>query len=118
MQTLIDDYILPLMSMPNPDFTGLYDALLKMACIFALGIAFSYTFQRIMVTVTQGFLRDLRAEMFAHMETLPIRYFDRHTHGDIMSIYTNDIDTLRQLISQSIPQLISSSITIVTVFIV
>ena len=117
MQTLIDDYILPLMSMPNPDFMGLYDALLKMACIFALGIAFSYTFQRIMVTVTQGFLRDLRAEMFAHMETLPIRYFDRHTHGDIMSIYTNDIDTLRQLISQSIPQLISSSITIVTVFI-
>lgn len=117
MQTLIDDYILPLMSMPNPNFTGLYDALLKMACIFALGIAFSYTFQRIMVTVTQGFLRDLRAEMFAHMETLPVRYFDRHTHGDIMSIYTNDIDTLRQLISQSIPQLISSSITIVTVFI-
>ena len=117
MQTLIDDYVIPLMNVPSPDFSGLFHALTRMACIFGLGILFSYTYQRIMVTVTQGFLRDLRGELFQHMETLPIQYFDRHTHGDIMSIYTNDIDTLRQLISQSLPQLVSSSITIVTVFI-
>ena len=88
-----------------------------MACFFVAGIIFAYTYNRIMVTVTQGFLRDLRVDMFEHMESLPIRYFDRTTHGDIMSVYTNDIDTLRQLISQSIPQLTSSAITIVTVFI-
>ncbi len=117
MQTLIDDYVIPLMNVPSPDFSGLFHALTRMACIFGLGVLFSYTYQRIMVTVTQGFLRDLRGELFQHMETLPIQYFDRHTHGDIMSIYTNDIDTLRQLISQSLPQLVSSSITIVTVFI-
>lgn len=117
MQTLIDDYIMPLMGSISPDFSGLFNALVRMAGIFALGIIFAYTYQRIMVTVTQGFLKDLRIEMFTHMESLPIRYFDRHTHGDIMSIYTNDIDTLRQLISQSLPQLVSSSITIITVFI-
>lgn len=117
MQTLIDDYIIPLMGTASPSFSGLFQALMRMACIFVLGIAFSYTYQRIMVTVTQGFLRDLRIEMFTHMESLPIRYFDRNTHGDIMSVYTNDIDTLRQLISQSLPQLVSSSITVVTVFI-
>jgi len=117
MQTLIDDYIIPLMGTASPSFSGLFQALMRMACIFVLGIAFSYAYQRIMVTVTQGFLRDLRIEMFTHMESLPIRYFDRNTHGDIMSVYTNDIDTLRQLISQSLPQLVSSSITVVTVFI-
>lgn len=117
MQTLIDVYILPLIGSSSPDFSGLLSALMRMACIFVAGVIFSYSYQRIMVTVTQGFLRDLRIEMFSHMESLPIRYFDRNTHGDIMSVYTNDIDTLRQLISQSLPQLVSSSITIVTVFI-
>lgn len=117
MQTLIDDYIMPLIGSVSPDFSGLFQALTRMFFIFLLGVVFSYTYQRIMVTVTQGFLRDLRIEMFTHMESLPIRYFDRNTHGDIMSIYTNDIDTLRQLISQSLPQLVSSSITVITVFI-
>ncbi len=117
MQTLIDDYILPLIGSTSPDFSGLARALSRMAGFFALGVIFSYLYQRIMVTVTQGFLRILRVEMFEHMESLPIRYFDTHTHGNIMSIYTNDIDTLRQLISQSVPQFISSLITIITVFV-
>lgn len=117
MQTLIDDYIIPLMGVTNPDFSGLFAALMKMASIFALGIILAYTYQKIMVHVTQGFLKDLRIEMFTHMESLPIRYFDTNTHGDIMSIYTNDIDTLRQLISQSLPQFTSSAITIITVFV-
>ena len=116
-QRLIDDYIMPLIGQPSPDFSGLLSALTVMACFFVAGIIFAYTFNRIMVSVTQGFLRDLRDEMFEHMESLPIRYFDRTTHGDIMSVYTNDIDTLRQLISQSIPQFTSSAITIVTVLV-
>lgn len=116
-QRLIDDYILPLMGQASPDFSGLFSALSVMACFFLAGIIFAYTYNRIMVSVTQGFLRNLRVEMFEHMESLPIRYFDRTTHGDIMSVYTNDIDTLRQLISQSIPQFTSSAITIITVFI-
>ena len=116
-QRLIDDYILPLMGQDSPDFSGLFSALSVMACFFLAGIIFAYTYNRIMVSVTQGFLRNLRVEMFEHMESLPIRYFDRTTHGDIMSVYTNDIDTLRQLISQSIPQFTSSAITIITVFI-
>ncbi len=116
-QRLIDDYILPLMGQSSPDFSGLFSALSVMACFFLAGVIFAYTYNRIMVSVTQGFLRDLRVEMFEHMESLPIRYFDRTTHGDIMSVYTNDIDTLRQLISQSIPQFTSSAITIITVFI-
>ena len=116
-QRLIDDYIMPLIGQPSPDFSGLFSALSVMACFFLAGIVFAYAYNRIMVTVTQGFLRDLRVEMFEHMESLPIRYFDRTTHGDIMSVYTNDIDTLRQLISQSIPQFTSSAITIITVLI-
>lgn len=116
-QRLIDDYIMPLIGKSSPDFSGLFSALTVMACFFLAGIIFSYTYNRIMVSVTQGFLRNLRVEMFEHMESLPIRYFDRTTHGDIMSVYTNDIDTLRQLISQSIPQFTSSAITIVTVLI-
>ena len=116
MQTLIDDYIVPLMSQATPDFSNLLNAIIRLACIFVVGVICAYGHSRIMVNVTQGFLRNLRIEMFEHMETLPIRYFDQNTHGDIMSIYTNDIDTLRQLISQSIPQLTSSCITILTVF--
>ncbi len=117
MQILIDDYITPMMGMSHPDFSGLFIALICVASFFLVGVICAYSFNRIMVSVTQGFLRDLRIQLFAHMESLPIRYFDRTSHGDIMSVYTNDIDTLRQLISQSIPQLVSSVITIVTVFI-
>jgi ATP-binding cassette subfamily B protein len=117
MQSLIDDYILPLIGTPNPDYSGLLSALTRVASFYALGIVCAYSFNRIMVSVTQNFLRDLRIELFEHMESLPIRYFDQTPNGDIMSIYTNDIDTLRQLISQSIPQLTSSAITIVTVFV-
>ncbi len=117
MQTLIDDYITPMIGQVNPDFSGLLKALTRVAGFYALGIICSYSFNRIMVNVTQGFLRNIRIRLFEHMESLPIRYFDRTPHGDTMSIYTNDTDTLRQLISQSIPQLVSSIITIITVFI-
>lgn len=117
MQVLIDDYIMPLLGVSSPDFTGLFYALVRVACFFVIGVVCAYAFNRIMVTVSQGYLRNLRIELFEHMESLPIRYFDRTSHGDTMSVYTNDIDTLRQLISQSIPQLVSSAITIVTVFI-
>ena len=117
MQTLIDDYIVPLLKSSSPDFSGLFHALIRVGSLYACGVVCAFTFNRIMVYVTQGFLRDLRIDMFEHMESLPIRYFDRTSHGDTMSVYTNDIDTLRQLISQSIPQLISSCMTIVTTFI-
>lgn len=117
MQTLIDGYIVPLMSQTNPDFSGLAHAILRVACFYLLGALASYIYSRIMVNVTQGTLRNLRNDMFTHMESLPIRYFDTHSHGDIMSTYTNDIDTLRQMISQSIPQFLNSIITIVSVFV-
>lgn len=117
MQTLIDGYIVPLMSQANPDFSGLTHAILRVACFYLLGALASYIYSRIMVNVTQGTLRNLRNDMFTHMESLPIRYFDTHSHGDIMSTYTNDIDTLRQMISQSIPQFLNSIITIVSVFV-
>lgn len=117
MQVLIDDYIVPMIGNPNPDFVPLFNALLRVAAFFLLGVISAFTYNRIMVYVTQGFLKELRIELFEHMESLPIRYFDRTSHGDIMSVYTNDTDTLRQLISQSLPQLTSSAITIVTVFI-
>lgn len=117
MQTLIDDYITPLIGSASPDYSGLLAALGRVSCFYGIGIICAYSFNRIMVTVTQTFLRDLRIELFEHMESLPINYFDTTAHGDIMSVYTNDIDTLRQLISQSIPQLVSSTITIVAVFV-
>ena len=117
MQSLIDDYILPLAAMANPDFAPLMQALLKIGCIYLIGIICSYTYNRIMVYVTQGTLRNIRVKLFTHMESLPIKYFDNHPHGDIMSIYTNDTDTLRQLISQSVPQFLQSVITIVSVFV-
>ena len=117
MQTLIDGYIVPLMSQTNPDFSGLAHAILRVACFYLLGALASYIYSRIMVNVTQGTLRNLRNDMFTHMESLPIRYFDTHSHGDIMSTYTNDIDTLRRMISQSIPQFLNSIITIVSVFV-
>ena len=117
MKTLIDQYIMPLLKSEAPDFHPLAMAILRVACFYAIGVACTYTYNRLMIYVSQGTLRNLRNEMFERMETLPVKYFDTHAHGDIMSIYTNDIDTLRQMISQSIPQLISSVITIVSVLV-
>ena len=117
MKTLIDQYIMPMLQSETPDFHPLAMAILRVACFYAIGVACTYTSNRLMIYVSQGTLRNLRNEMFERMETLPVKYFDTHAHGDIMSIYTNDIDTLRQMISQSIPQLISSVITIVSVLV-
>ena len=117
MQTLIDDYIIPLMSQSNPDFRPLGMAIMKLALFFVAGALMTYTYNRIMVNVSQGTMKKIRIDVFTHMESLPIKYFDTHAHGDIMSIYTNDIDTLRQMISQSIPQLVNSAATIVSVLI-
>ncbi len=116
MKNLIDDYITPLIGKQNPDFSGLIAAIVRVACFYAAGVAAAYLQSRIMVVITQGTMRNLRDRLFTHMESLPISYFDTHSHGDIMSIYTNDVDSLRQMISQSIPQLLNSSITIVSVF--
>ena len=115
MKTLIDQYIMPLMQQTVPDYTELLHAIIRVACFYAVGVIAAYVNTRMMVYVTQGTMRSLRDELFVHMESLPIKYFDTHAHGDIMSIYTNDVDTLRQMISQSIPQLINSSITIIGV---
>ncbi len=116
-QTLIDDYILPMLAAAGePDFSGLAHAIQRVAIFYAIGIISTYIYNRIMVNVSQGTLRKLRDELFVHMENLPIKYFDTHAHGDIMSIYTNDIDTLRQMISQSMPQILNSVITVVSVF--
>ena len=112
-KTLIDQYIMPLMQQTVPDYTQLLHAIIRVACFYAVGVIAAYVNTRMMVYVTQGTMRSLRDEIFVHMESLPIKYFDTHAHGDIMSIYTNDVDTLRQMISQSIPQLINSSITII-----
>ncbi|MCI5947185.1 MAG: ABC transporter ATP-binding protein/permease [Oscillospiraceae bacterium] len=121
MKSLVDDYITPLVNAKaagsEPDFAPLAGAILKLVGIYAVGIVTSYAYNRIMVNVSQGSLRNLRNDLFSHMETLPIKYFDTHAHGDIMSIYTNDIDTLRQLIGQSIPQLINSTITVIMSFV-
>lgn len=117
MQSLIDDYIVSLTQAQTPDFSKLAAALVAVALTYGIGILCAYGYNRIMVNVSQGTMRNLRVELFQHMESLPIRYFDTHAHGDIMSIYTNDVDTLRQLISQSIPQLLNSFVTILTSFI-
>lgn len=117
MQRLIDDYILPMTKEVNPSFTPLAGALLKVAGIYLIGILCNLAYQKIMVYVSQGTLKYLRIEIFNKMESLPIKYFDTHPHGDIMSVYTNDVDTLRQLISQSIPQVLNSIITIIGVFV-
>ena len=116
-KSLIDDYITPMLTAENPDFSPLLSAILKVAGFYLIGVVSVYTYNRIMVYVTQGVLRDLRDDLFEHMEKLPIKYFDNHAHGDIMSVYTNDIDTLRQVISQSIPQAINSGMTIISVFV-
>lgn len=117
MKNLIDEYITPFLMTDNPDFSPLAHAIGKVAVFYAVGVASVYAYNRIMVNITQGTQRELRNELFAHMQKLPVKYFDTHSHGDIMSIYTNDIDTLRQMISQSIPQIINSGVTIVSVFI-
>lgn len=117
LQTLIDDYIAPLVKMQSPDFSKLAAALLSLAGTYAIGIVCAYGYNRIMVNVSQGTMKRFRVELFTHMESLPIKYFDTHAHGDIMSVYTNDVDTLRQLISQSIPQIVNSTVTLVTTFV-
>ncbi|MCD7894357.1 MAG: ABC transporter ATP-binding protein/permease [Erysipelotrichaceae bacterium] len=117
MQTLIDDYITPMIGTANPDYSGLLAALMRVAGFYAIGVVCAFSYNRIMVSVTQGFLKYMRTELFDHMESLPIGYFDRNAHGDIMSVYTNDIDTLRQVISQSIPQLVNSLVTMIVCFV-
>lgn len=116
-KTLIDDYITPLLVSDVKDFTPLLHAIIRVACFYAAGIVACYAYNRIMVYVAQGVLRDVRNEMFEHMQSLPIKYFDTHSHGDIMSMYTNDTDTLRQMISQTIPQFVNSAVTVVGVLV-
>ena len=116
LQTLIDSYITPLLQAATPDFAPLFRSILIMGCIYAVGILACLFYNRTMVSIAQGTLKRIRDEMFEHMQTLPIRYFDTHTHGDIMSHYTNDTDTLSQMLAQSIPQMFSSLITIISVF--
>lgn len=116
LRTLIDDYIAPLSQMEHPIFTGLLHAILIMGAIYLAGVIAGWLYNILMVVIAQGVQKKIRDELFAHMQTLPIKYFDTHNHGDIMSHYTNDIDTLRQMISQSLPQMFSSIITVVTVF--
>ena len=110
-QTLVDDYITPMLANGSDDFSGLAADLLQLACVMAVGVITAFSYNRIMVNVSQGTMRHLRDDLFQKMEALPIKYFDNHAHGDIMSVYTNDVDTLRQLLSQSIPQIINSVIT-------
>lgn len=117
VQSLVDDYIMPLLNSENPDFTPLAHALMGIIVFYIIGIAAAYVYNRIMVNVSQGTMRKFRDGLFSNMESLPIKYFDTHAHGDIMSVYTNDVDTLRQLFSQSIPQIINSAATLVATLI-
>ena len=117
MKTLIDDYISPMLLEGNADFSGLLSAISVMACIFAAGIIANFIQSRLMIRISQGVLKKVRDDMFSHMQTLPVRYFDQNPVGDTMSLYTNDTDTLRQMITQSVPQFISSAATIIAVFI-
>ena len=117
MQTLIDNYIVPLMGTANPDFSNLLRAIIIMAAALLIGALAGLAYNRIMVVISQGIQKKIRDQLFAHMQTLPIKYFDTHAHGDIMSRYTNDIDTLRQMMSASLPQMFASAITIITVFV-
>lgn len=116
MQSLIDDYIIPLTKAQVPDYSALAAAIGSVAITYGIGILCAYIYQRLMVNISQGTMRNIRLEIFAHMESLPIRYFDTRAHGDIMSVYTNDVDTLRQVISQSIPQMINSIVTLIVTF--
>ena len=116
-KNLIDDYIVPLLKTGNPDYGPLLAAMGRVAVFYGIGVISTFAYSKIMIYVSQGTIKNLRVELFSHMQYLPIRYFDSHAHGDIMSIYTNDIDTLRQLISQSLPQILNSAITVVSVFV-
>lgn len=116
-KNLIDDYIVPLFKTGNPDYGPLLAAMGRVAVFYGIGVISTFAYSKIMIYVSQGTIKNLRVELFSHMQDLPIRYFDSHAHGDIMSIYTNDIDTLRQLISQSLPQILNSAITVVSVFV-
>ena len=114
---LIDDYITPLLAMANPDFSGLLRVILMMACLYLVGALCAFAYNRIMVTISQGVQKRIRDDLFGHMQTLPIKYFDTHAHGDVMSVYSNDVDTLRQMLSQSIPQVINSAMMILVTFV-
>ena len=116
-KNLIDDYIVPLLKTGNPNYGPLLAAMGRVAVFYGIGVISTFAYSKIMIYVSQGTIKNLRVELFSHMQDLPIRYFDSHAHGDIMSIYTNDIDTLRQLISQSLPQILNSAITVVSVFV-
>ncbi len=112
---LIDDFITPLLGNSNPDYTALLNVILIMGAIYLLGVICTYLYNRLMINISQGVLNDIRKEMFNHMQKLPIRYFDSRTHGEIMSTYTNDVDTLRQMLSQSIPQVFSACVSMVAI---
>ena len=116
LQALIDDYIAPLLAMETPVYTALLQALLTMACLYVTGALCTLAYNRIMVTISQGVQKTIRDDLFSHMQTLPIKYFDTHAHGDVMSVYTNDVDTLRQMLSQSIPQMFNSVVMIIVTF--
>ena len=115
---LIDDFITPLIGQQSPDFTGLVHTVMLFAAIYCAGVICTYIYNRLMVNIGQGVLKRIRDDMFSHMQSLPIRFFDTHKHGDLMSLYTNDTDTLRQMISQSIPQTLASAVSVITIFIV
>ena len=117
LQYLIDDLIVPLASQETPDFSSLLRAVILMGCLYYAGVIATYVYSRLMVNIGQGVLKRVRDEMFAHMQRLPIRYFDTHPHGEIMSLYTNDTDTLRQMISQSIPQTFYSLVSVVAILV-
>ena len=116
LQALIDDYIAPLLAMETPVYTALLQALLTMACLYVTGALCTLAYNRIMVAISQGVQKTIRDDLFSHMQTLPIKYFDTHAHGDVMSVYTNDVDTLRQMLSQSIPQMFNSVVMIIVTF--
>ena len=117
LQKLIDNYITPLMGQQNPDLSNLFMAVLGMGAMYLVGICATYLYNRLMINISQGVLKKVREDMFNHMQTLPIKYFDTHAHGEIMSTYTNDVDTLREMISQSIPQVFSAVVTMASVLI-
>ena len=117
LQTLIDDYISPMLLNGSRDFSGLASALIKLGVLYAAGILGTLFYNRLMVVVAQGILKTIRDQMFSHMQTLPIRFFDTHASGDVMSLYTNDTDTLRQMLAQSVPQIFSSIVTVIAVFV-
>jgi len=117
LKFLLDDFIIPLIGQKQPNFAELYQAMAVLGCIFLVGVVSTFVYTRMMVTIGQGVLKQVRDDMFEHMQTLPIRYFDQNTNGSIMSLYTNDTDTLRQMINQSIPQALMSFFTIIVTFI-